>query len=460
MKNQNNIIKIIYSALMIGICLLPLVGMIFHPTDMPIGNQPLKELPELTDEEGKLNRNILMDITEWYDDRFAFRPEIVTANSALQEKIFRQSSSDEIIVGKDGWLYYSATLDDFQHRNAVSDRMLFNIAHNIALMQEYAEEHGVSFAFTIAPNKNSLYPWYMPDRYRHTVGDMSDAGRLKPYLRSEGVNYIDLYEVFNETDGVFYYKRDSHWTEGGTILAYRSLLSTVGAKPVSLPDEPYAYESLSGDLNKMLYPVGGMYEDRAVFIPDTSWSYIGEADNVEENYIETLNPKGEGSLLMYRDSFGNSLLPYMAETFGKAVFSKAVPYELDDIEDADADFFIIEKVERHLPTLGNIAPIMAAPGRDDLIKDEIEEVDIEGCNPQVSRTNDGEYTGISGDTPGLSDTRGRIYVSITDDTGERFYEAFCISAAGDDYGYQAYIPQEDIIGEIGNIKIWTDRDAY
>lgn len=459
MKNQNNIIKITYIVLIIGICLLPLVGMFFYPTDMPIGNQPLKELPVLIDDTGKFNRNILMAITEWYDDRFAFRPEIITANSALQERVFRQSSSDEIIVGKDGWLYYSATLDDFQHRNAVSDRMLFNIAHNVALMQEYAREHGVSFAFTIAPNKNSLYPEYMPDRYRHIVGDMSDAERLKPYLISEGVNYIDFFEEFNEMDGILYYKRDSHWTEEGAILAYRSLLSAVGAKSLSAP-KPYTYEIVSEDLDKMLYPVGGKHEDKAVFIPDMSWYYSGEADNVEESYIETVNPKGEGSLLMYRDSFGNSLLPYMAETFGKAVFSKIVPYELNDLEDADADFFIIEKVERHLPTLGNIAPVMAAPGRDDLINEGLEEVDIEGFAPQVSRTNDGEYIQISGSAPGLSDTRGRIFVSIKDDTGDYLYEAFCISVAGNDYGYQAYIPREDISGEIGNIGLWTDRDAY
>ncbi len=445
---------------MIGICLLPLIAMSFHPTDAPVGNRSLKEFPEIMDDTGRLNRNILRDITEWYDDRFAYRPEIIAANSALEESIFHQSSSDEIVAGKDDWLYYSATLDDFQHRNAVSDRMLFNIAHNVALIQEYAKTHGVSFAFTIAPNKNSLYPSYMPDRYRHTVDDMSDAERLIPYLKTEGVNYIDLFKTFRDRDEVLYYKRDSHWTEDGAILAYRSLLSAVGADPVALPGEPYGYESLSGDLNKMLYPVGGMYEDRTVYIPDFSWSYIGEADNVEDNYIETINPKGEGSLLMYRDSFGNSLLPYMAETFGKAVFSKVVPYELKDIEYADADILIIEKVERHLPTLGNIAPVMAAPGRDDLIKEGLEEIDIKDCAPQINRTNDGEYIEISGSAQGLSDTRGRIYVSISDDAGDHLYEAFCISMAGDDYGYQAYIPTEDLSGEAGNIKVLTDLDAF
>ena len=44
--------------------------------------------------------------------------------------------------------------------------------------------------------------------------------------------------------------------------------------------------------------------------------------------ITTVNPVKEGSLVMYRDSFGNALLPYMADAYANAYFSRGIPYQL------------------------------------------------------------------------------------------------------------------------------------
>ena len=446
-------LKTIYTVVILLLCLTTLVGMAFHPTKVNIGNQALPDLPKAMTDDGRINTGYLQELSDWYDGRFAFRPEIIAVNSALYEKLFSESSSDEIIVGSDDWLYYSATLDDFQHRNPISERMLFNIAHNVALMQEYAEGQGVKFLFTIAPNKNSLYPDKMPDRYRIAVEDKSDVERLVPWLKEEEVNYLDLFGLFEESDDVLYYKRDSHWTEDGAILVYQKLLEKIGRDGISFPETPASYTGVNGDLDKMLYPTGGISEDKKVYLSDASWYYIGEADDVEDDYIETEQSYGKGSLLMYRDSFGNSMLPYMAETFGKAAFSKIVPYDMDDLYFTGADTMIIERVERHLPTLGNVAPIMKAPVRHDIRPEDLIKADTEEYPPEVAQTSDGWYYRISGSLPEIKDLKARILVSAGDEDKE-LYEAFCISGTDGAYGYQACIPVEDISGDIGNIKIY------
>ena len=441
-----NILQKTYCVVILGCCLIPLLCMPFHLTKIPIGNRELSQFPRFTS-------SYLKDVADWYDERFAFRPEIIAANSAIQEKIFRQSASDEIIVGTGGWLYYSATLDDYQHRNSLSDRMLFNIAHNIALVQEYTESQGVEFLFTIAPNKNSLYSEHMPERYRHYVGDESDAERLLPWLTAENVNYLDLFKVFEEQDEELYYHRDSHWTEKGAVLAYNEMIDEIGAKHIRIAEETLSLTKLSGDLNNMLYPVGGIYENKDILLDNMTWEYTGEADDVEDNYIETMCPNRKGTLLMYRDSFGNALLPYMAETFEKAVFSKIVPYDLRDLTNIEADYFVIEKVERHLPTLGNIAPIMEAPRRDDIMKESLQAVDIKDSLPDVIQTAD-DYYRINGSLPEPIDVMGKIYISFEGEDST-LYEAFCINAAGYDYGYQACIPVEKFSGDIRSIHIYT-----
>lgn len=56
-----------------------------------------------------------------------------------------------------GWLYFSDTLPDYMGQG-MSDAELRYLANDLALMQEYIESQGKQFAFTIAPNKNSIYP--------------------------------------------------------------------------------------------------------------------------------------------------------------------------------------------------------------------------------------------------------------------------------------------------------------
>ena len=193
---------------------------------------------------------------------------------------------------------------------------------------------------------------------------------------------------------------DSHWTETGAILAYNALMDAAGAAHATYEDvTPVITADYYGDLSEMLYPSGMYPEEYEHYLTAPSFAYLtaessgisylmeyrterdtdrlkGESEDtasgvpaaevedasllVEQDTVVTFNPEGSGSLYMFRDSFGNSLLPYMADTFESAVFSKIVPWDLTSDEVLSADVIIMEKVERHLPTLSGIAPIMAA----------------------------------------------------------------------------------------------------
>ena len=55
---------------------------------------------------------------------------------------------------------------------------------------------------------------------------------------------------------------------------------------------------------------------------------------------------GEGSLLMFRDSFGELLYPYLAAEFGSARFSRQAAYDLTTAASLGSDTVVIELVER------------------------------------------------------------------------------------------------------------------
>lgn len=439
------------------ICTMPLLAMPFFSSEGSSENRTLSAFPSLKTEEG-INLNYLSDLGAYFSDHYAFREDLVSLNAKITAKIFGVSSEDDIILGTDGWLYYSSTLDDYQHNNSVSERTLYSMARNTKLMQEYSNLLGVDFIFIIAPNKNSLYGQNMPSIYKTTVSPESDARRLLPYLQDESVNYIDLFELFESQNEVLYYKEDSHWTEKGALLVYNTLLDYNGT-----PHEDYSSVTPEivndhvGDLASMLYASNAGFEERLLYIPSPSYSYIN-GENVEDTLINTYNPSGSGNLLMYRDSFGNSLLPFFANAYENAQFSKSVPYQMTDLITASPDLLIVEKVERHIQTLAQVPPVMSAPERFDI---EYNSEIPENALVSTSVKDNGIFYEIQGFVKNCTlSLKSNIYIKISTDDSSRIYEAFLIGSKIDgsynDQGFKAYIPSLDKLPENTNISVIAD----
>lgn len=285
------VISGLYFLLILGICIAPLLLLWVRPMQVTAENRTMASLPKMQTEEG-FNWNYLQEAGAYFTDHFACRQEMVAINAGIRSGIFKVSPVEDVIVGDNGWLYYAATLDDYQHKNSISERMLFNIAHNTALMQEYVEGLGKTFVFTIAPNKNSLYDENMPGRMQYHLAEKSDAQRLLPWLIREEVQYVDLFELFGAQEEILYYARDSHWNEKGAVLVYHTLLEACGkAHETYAGVEPAQGTDYFGDLGVMLFPVGGRPENRMQYPVDDAWHYV-EGEQVEDQFIRTENEEG------------------------------------------------------------------------------------------------------------------------------------------------------------------------
>ena len=144
---------------------MPSAGMLFLPPTQAAANERLSPKPTLKNEDGSWNTAVLDQVTDYIADHFALRQEMVTANAALQTTLLATSPAEDVIYGSDGWLYYAETLDDYQNHATLTEEQARQIAQTVADMQAYCEARGARFVFTIAPNKNSLYPEHMPARY-------------------------------------------------------------------------------------------------------------------------------------------------------------------------------------------------------------------------------------------------------------------------------------------------------
>lgn len=102
-----------------------------------------------------------------------------------------------------------------------------------------------------------------------------------------------------------------------------------------------------GDLYNMLYPVGTAREETQVYAH--SFAHVAPPRSPEDILIRTTSETGKGRLLFCRDSFGNALYPFLADSFAEATVTRQTPYPLAQVQASDT--VIVEIVERKLPDL-------------------------------------------------------------------------------------------------------------
>lgn len=436
--------------------LAPLVGMPFASSTADAEKRQLAEWPQLM-VDGSPNLDYLSQAGAWFEDRFAFRTQLVDLDATIKEHAFATSSTSNVVVGANGWLYYTGTLDDYQRVNQMSDHTLRNAAVNLSLMQEYVEGQGKTFAFAICPNKASLYPQNMP--YYLLEGDgQTNLQRLEPLLAEYGVNYVSMSDALLAQNKVLYYERDSHWNNEGALVGYNALMDAIGKEHDTYADEQAIAKGdvHFGDLEGMLHPNNALAETGPMWEGSQRFSYSNDATSVEDSFIVTHSEVdgASGTLMMYRDSFGNALLPYFATAYKTGVFTKRIPYDMGSSSLKGVDDVIVERTERHLRFFASNPPYMPAPQRD-----SIEPSESKATGTTLSTSVNGPYLVLEGDIDQLyAREDSRIYVRLSfADGSDRTYEAFHVSpeatesqdsegsadespsAVVSEYGYRAFI---------------------
>lgn len=428
---------IAFVALVLALLLIPFVGMAVAPTTATTENRDLAEMPSLF-KDGSFNVYFLPELGAYFEDHYAFRNNLVDANSRMQMALFGTSPIDDVVAGKDGWLFYQGEVEDFQGTNLVTDRGADNIAFNLSLMQGYIQSKGSSFVFTMAPNKSTLYPQYMPDNL--VAGSVHNWDLVKPYLTKYGINFVDLQQVISGSDQTLYCKTDTHWNQTGARLGYQAIMNGLNLPHRDFAEiQPQHSSDFVGDMERMLYPTSAQPEAESSFDYALDWSFVQGA-SVEDPMVTTRGA-GEGSLLMFRDSFCNKLMPYFATNFQQCTFDKYVPYNLDSIDALAPNAVVFERVERHFYDLGMNAAIMQAPGVGIDFSFAKQRADLYDAS-DLKVKDDGHYKVITGTIPQeMRDASAGPFIVLKKASGTQAFVPFHVSDDKTDFGFLAYIDQ-------------------
>ncbi len=368
---MKKIIKALYITIFFTICIIPTAFFFIGNTNNnEAENRSHEKMPSIIN-DNKLNLRYPMEMEAYFSENFGFRTKMVNADAQINYSLLGQSSSPKVIVGKDNFLYYYEELNDYTGKNALNKESINQIIKTLELLKEYSKSKGSLFYFTIAPNKSSIYPEYMPDRF--IKGKTNNYVLLKDALKNTEINFIDLKSFLqNEkinSHELLYHQTDSHWNSLGSLKAYRYLLSVLNLS-TNLKDNPnYIKDKIwTGDIYKMLFPEGK--EKDYEFIYDIPKKYTSlKPINEEDIKITTKLKTGEEDinlgkkLLIFRDSFFNSLVKFVSNDFIEVKYSREIPYQIGKTND---EIVILEIAERNIPLVTKSAPVMAAPLRNDV----------------------------------------------------------------------------------------------
>ena len=286
--------KILYISIFLIIIALPLIEMSTNLFDPPKLNEKRKKAEMPSFKGNPLNSEFISDIEDYFNDNYGFRDQFIMLNNTLDVKLLGvNTNKDSVIIGKNDYLYSAEELDDYTKTNLLEDWEIKKLAKELAKLQKDLKDRGIYFLFTVAPNKSTIYPEYMP--FEENTSKEGNLDRLQRELDNLGVNSIDFKKLLLENKGEkdLYYKRDTHWNDIGSFLATEALLQNL-SKEYPIVDMPkidgMKEEVYSGDLDGLL----GL----------KSWINEYKLD-IDYGYTYKKLPK----MISYMDSFSYNVLP-------------------------------------------------------------------------------------------------------------------------------------------------------
>lgn len=434
---KNNKKKIAYILLFLVVCLLPALLMPWFGHQGAESTSSVTRMPQLI-KDGSFNWDFFSKVNSYFSENFAFRKNMVSITGDVERDVFKSSAQDNVIVGKNGYLFYGSSADDYQGVNGLNSRQLSNIAEDLSMLQSTLGSKGIDFEFTVAPNKNSLYGQYMPKRYKANVA-RRNITRLTPMLKDAGVNYVDLYKLFDRQKEVLYHKTDSHWNNKGADLVNRALLKNLGRTYTVYDQNKLDKKAdFQGDLFAMICPAYKNGDTEYYFDNEKTYNYDSKINSTFDPLITTTNRSKTGSVVMFRDSFGNSLLPFTAADYGSGYFSRSMPIDPDVAVSSKADSVIWEIVERNLYLVQAEAPVIGNP---EIADNKVSDFFIPGYSGTIKTQKKDGYLRVKGDLDReRTGNHTRAYILFTNGKSRYLYRAYGTNGSHKDgYGFDVYV---------------------
>lgn len=264
-------------------------------------------------------------------DQFTFRDEWITLKAASELALGKQENND-VHLCENGTL-----IEGFKRpENSVLDS-------NMSALNTLVENTDADVYFALIPDKSDLYASLLP---KNAPNDSEKEVIDYCYGQSNATN-VDMYSALSaHTDEYIFYRTDHHWTSLGAYYGLSALAESMGLPCPALdsytdrhvvseefygttwsssgfswvdPDTMEIFVNAPEGLKVTSYPQGSPVEGKLY-----DFSFLEKKDkysmfmggNCPMHVIETGN-EDKPSLLILRDSYTDSLIPFLLDDFSE-----------------------------------------------------------------------------------------------------------------------------------------------
>jgi alginate O-acetyltransferase complex protein AlgJ len=322
----------------------------------------------------------IQTLNVWFDDNFRLRDGLTFLHAWVAAVVLHSSISESVVLGKDGWLFFKGqnNISDYRNLDPLSPERTTKFATTLEERTNWAASLHVKYIFAVAPNAHSIYPEFLPS-WITKVGAQSRIDQLVAASKfGERYQLLDLRGTLldHKSLGRLYNKTDTHWNSLGGFQGFLAIIKALNDDgtgieiPAGLAAPLKAREQnlTGGDLARMVGLPFVFREDHVEAVGNAPWNYRttravkpiyqaaleealaqGGFSALQSEDFDTENknaPNGQ-KVLVFRDSFGTAMQPFISETFRNVRFLWK-GFSPAAVEAYHPDLIIEETVERSL----------------------------------------------------------------------------------------------------------------
>lgn len=296
-------------------------------------NRVLSQFPEFTMKrftDGEFSN----DLEKYFADQIVFKDALVVTKNQWDRLLGKRAF---------GNVYY--VNGRYMQAHRYDEELL---AKNVGYINKFCTENNVEKAyFLLAPTAVQIYGEELP-----AGANSEDGSKTYEYLKNNLSNVKVTYPIDvlkNAAQESIYYNTDHHWTMIGAHYGYTEFAKAMKVEPVQFKDFKRIdlQEKFMGSLYSQA-PFMGVRGDEVAFYDYSSLDYTVTIENtdykrnsflfeenfsVKDKYTSLFNgnygkivitnnseeAKGKGTLLVFKDSYANSVVPYLIGNYEKIV---------------------------------------------------------------------------------------------------------------------------------------------
>ncbi|MFU0831368.1 MAG: DHHW motif protein [Oscillospiraceae bacterium] len=287
-----------------------------------------------------LDGRFMQSAENYVSDHFPLRNTFVSLDTAAQLLLGKRDfGADYSMTPAQGGVYYGK--NDHIYEVLLPDKTgIFQ--DNAAALAAFAEKSGLPLTILPVPSGSQEQPENLP----FSAPNHDQREEFEELKQAVGP-HVKVVDVFSElslsTGHDYYFKTDHHWNTYGAYVGYEALSRAMGFSCV--PQSAFEYKTVPQPFFGTLYSkaVNTWQKPDTLILPypksDTSLTQIIGKKTLpgiyREQYLEkkdkysvylggnpsvtvVKNPEAKGgTLLLLKDSFANSMIPYLSQNFSE-----------------------------------------------------------------------------------------------------------------------------------------------